>query len=101
MNISSETSPLLPSCAPPSSSRFFDMSRSSTFQTAARQALTKHPSAKLNEDEVRGPVSWLNPTHALFELLPRSADSASRRKDLRSLSMQRKDSVKGSYRKGA
>jgi hypothetical protein len=27
--------------------------------------------AKLNENEVRGPISWLNPTRALFDLLPK------------------------------
>ena len=73
MNISSETSPLLPFSAssPNSPSWYFNMSRSSTFQSAARQALTKHPSAKLNENEVRGPISWLNPTRALFDLQPK------------------------------
>ena len=45
------------------------MKRSETFQTPARTPLLDHPRAKLEEDKISGPFSWLNPTRARFALL--------------------------------
>jgi hypothetical protein len=45
------------------------MQRSSTFVTTPGRAKTlKHPFAELREDHVSGPITWLNPTRARFNL---------------------------------
>jgi hypothetical protein len=42
------------------------MKRNNTFVSPARQTLLEHAHAKLDENEVHGPLSWFNPTRALF-----------------------------------
>ena len=64
-----ETSSLLPISQPSISKQ--QMSRSRIFKTSAREPLTQHPHAKLRTDSVRGPLSWLNPTRARFDIFPK------------------------------
>jgi hypothetical protein len=78
MTTSSETSPLLPTSTSPSPAHHSKMKRSSTFVSPARRKLLEHEHAKLDENEVHGPIPWLNPTRALFTLKsPSGGPSAS------------------------
>ena len=42
--------------------------RNRTFESPARRALANHPKAQLKENDVKGPISFFNPTRARFNL---------------------------------
>ncbi|KAK3719307.1 hypothetical protein LTR37_004526 [Vermiconidia calcicola] len=48
------------------------MQRSTNFISPARQPLLDHPRAQLRHDKVKGPLPFLNPTSATFDLVPKS-----------------------------